>query len=141
MTKKIIPKIAGFLILAPCILTSCSTSSFMGLSKASYVDNEIQRLSRTADEIELLKSTMKELEGLSGDVDALKEEVDQVIAIEEELLAMVETFRNRLDELPEETLRELIQAIEAHLSKTAVSNIEVENPLLTDDVPSPLGDG
>ena len=124
------------LIAGLLLVTSCSTSSFMGLSKSAYVDSEIQRLGETADEIELINSRIAGLDAISAEVTALREEVRDVKATEEELQDMAIVLQSRLNSIPEDTLKELVKAIESYYSDEIV-----ENPLLTDDVPSPAGDG
>ena len=108
----------------------------MGLSKSAYVDGELQRLGETADEIELINSRITELDNISAEVTALREEVIQVRASEEELQDLAIVLQSRLNSIPEDTLKELVKAIEAYYSEEIV-----ENPLLSDDIPSPAGDG
>jgi hypothetical protein len=129
--SSLLPLIAGLLLV-----TSCSTSSFMGLSKSAYVDSEIQRLGETADEIELINSRIAELDAISAEVTALRDEVNEVRATEKELQDMAIVLQSQLSSIPEDTLKELVNAIESYYSDEIV-----ENPLLTDDVPSPAGDG
>jgi archaellum component FlaC len=131
------------LIAGLLLVTSCSTSSFMGLSKSAFVDSEFQRLGETADEIESINSRMAELDGISAELDgisaevtALREEVTEVRATEEELQDLAIVLQSRLNSIPEDTLKELVKAIESYYSDEIV-----ENPLLTDDVLSPAGDG
>jgi hypothetical protein len=129
--SSLLPLIAGLLLV-----TSCSTSSFMGLSKSAYVDSEIQRLGETADEIELINSRIAELDAISAEVTTLRDEVNEVRATEKELQDMAIVLQSQLSSIPEDTLKELVNAIESYYSDEIV-----ENPLLTDDVPSPAGDG
>ncbi len=131
-------KILGLLSLIAGIslVSSCSTSSFMGLSKSAYVESELQRLGETADEIDLINSRITELDAISAEVTVLRGEVNEVKATEDELQNLAIVLQSRLDAIPEDTLKELVKAIESYYSDEIV-----ENPLLTDDVPSPVGDG
>ena len=95
--------------------TSCSTTSFLGLSRSSYVDEELARLNESAERIAAMEERVGQIDRLEGDVGELRREVDDMRESEREIRRMAEVFQTRLDELPEETLRELARAIEEYL--------------------------
>ena len=112
-------RIAAFAAAAGLMaLGSCSSTSVMGLSRASYVDGELEELNARTEEMESLRSRLDELSGLSERVDALDEDmadlnrsVDETRETEQELRSLAGEFERRLDEMPENTLRELVEAI------------------------------
>jgi hypothetical protein len=115
------------------LLVSCSTSAFMGLSKASYVESEIQRLNQTVDAVEEIRAEITEIERLAGKVEEFRTELNEVKAVEEELIEMADTIKARLDKMPEAVMRELVAALEAYLSEKNGGSVNTDNPLTTDN--------
>lgn len=117
---------AALFSFAGCFaLASCSTTSVMGLSKASYVNGELEELNAKTEEIDRLEAKVEELSALEekmaaldGEVAGLNESVEEVKAADEELRVLAAEFAKRLDELSRDTLLELVEAIMEHLDSS-----------------------
>lgn len=112
-------------IFTATTFASCTSTSVLGLSRASYVDEEIQRLNGTDADVQQLRDELEDLQELTGLVEGLNLEIDgledDLVASQEadrKIFLMAEEFQNRLDSLPRETLLELKSAIEAYLTDT-----------------------
>ncbi len=93
------------------LMSSCTSSSFMGLSKSSHVDAELEDLKA---EIAYLESLKSDLELALDNEDRLQESI-------EELNRLASDLSEELDDIPDETLRQLVSAIEAYLASPAAS--------------------
>lgn len=117
-SKKVTVIIAGLSIM---MLTSCSTSSFMGLSKSKYVENEINEINQSLASIEELENRLLEVEHVASNISTLEDKVDQVIKIENDLIASNTALKTRIESLPTEILVGLVNAIQAYLETLSPS--------------------
>ena len=120
--KKTIRKAAFIAAAGYLALTSCSTTSVMGLSKASYVDGELEKLNARTEEVDRLEARLDELSVLEDKVDALNGAVGEAKAADEELRGLAAEFAEKLDELSRDTLMELVEAIMEHLEEAPVAD-------------------
>lgn len=106
------------------LLGSCTTSSFMGLSRSSHVDAQLAEME---SEIEQLRAMEKELEEALENEDRLQAAVDELKLITDDFTLKLESvageIRAELEGIPDETLRDLVDAIESYLeSETAAES-------------------
>ena len=114
---------AVLLLAALPLLGGCASASFLGLAKQSSVDETEARtradLARLDDEIRRLEEDRTDrdarLEALAADIGRLTGQMDDVAKSRDELMALADEVEKRLEDLPEETLRELVDALEAYL--------------------------
>lgn len=107
--------------LSVMLLASCSTSSFMGLSKSKYVDNEINGINQSLESIAALEARMVEVERVASEVADFEKEIARVIRIRDELSASNAELKTRVDGLPNEIMVGLVNAIQAYLDSLAPS--------------------
>jgi septal ring factor EnvC (AmiA/AmiB activator) len=119
-------KIAGSVITMAVLLTSCTSTSVMGLSRSAYVDEEIRQLKNTDAEVQRLEAELDDLRSLTDDIQRIDEQIDDLeggladaVEADREIRSMAEEFQQRLDSIPRETLMELKSAIETYLAATA----------------------
>jgi len=128
-----------FLLAAAAVLVSgcASTKGFLGLATVSYVDEELGRIEqedrRRSDdlsaELERISSGLAaleaDLERVKADLEAYDElsaEIRQALtdfsAVQEataELQLLAEQVAEELERLPRETVRQIVDALQAHL--------------------------
>lgn len=119
-------------------LASCSTSSFMGLSKSKYVDNEITEMNQSVESITDLETRLAEVERIAGNAANLDAEMQQVIQIGDDLTASNTALTTRVDDLtasdtvlhtrvdalPTDIVAGLINAMQAYLDSLAPSALD-----------------
>ena len=95
------------------LLGSCTSTSFLGLSRASHVEAEIEGMKTELDQLQAMENELAQAE------EKLARAVDDARRLQEaidELNLLADEFEDELDDIPEETLRELMEAIDAHLN-------------------------
>ena len=140
--------VSGIALGAALFLGSCSTTSFLGLAKANYVEEELGKVEGTAseldriearlDELSVLDERVSELDGdlstrldeMNAGIDArmneVGEDMERLRTADAEtagrmdgLETLAAEFREEMDGMSESTLRDLMAAIEAHLEARA----------------------
>ena len=124
--KRLIPLSA----LAILSLSACASGSFLGLATSAYVD---EQLAATKGEVESARQELRsqlqtELSTVRVDVDRVDEltrELEQLLATireneraTQELQQLATVVASRLEELPTETLRRLVEILQSHLEAT-----------------------
>ena len=94
----------------------------MGLSKASYVDEELRSVEADLEE---LNSLNDELSDLTRDIEEALASDQELREALDELNSMAGDFSRKLDEIPDQTLRELVEAIETYLRDTPSAGASV----------------
>lgn len=119
-------KIAGSAITMAVFLSSCTSTSVLGLSRSSYVDDEIKQLQNTDAEVQRLESEVDDLRSLTDDIQRIDEQIDDLeggladaVEADREIRSMADEFKQRLKSIPRETLMELKSAIETYLTASA----------------------
>ena len=113
--------------LAIMSLSACASGSFLGLATSAYVDEQLEA---TRAEVEAAREDMSgqlqaELSTVRFDVDRVDEltrDLEQLLATireneraTQELQQLATVVASRLDELPTETLRRLVEILERNL--------------------------
>ena len=113
--------------LAIMSLSACASGSFLGLATSAYVDEQLEA---TRAEVEAAREDMSgqlqaELSTVRVDVDRVDEltrDLEQLLATireneraTQELQQLATVVASRLDELPTETLRRLVEILERNL--------------------------
>jgi len=110
-------------------LSGCATSGFLGfgdpLTTITYVDNAVAELEQKTEGVSADLALMRtEIEALT----TLKNEIDDIIAVMEknqedtaELQGLADRVGERLDGMPVEMLRQLVEALQIYL-ESAESN-------------------
>ena len=108
-------------------LSACASGSFLGLATSAYVDEQLEA---TRAEVEAAREDMSgqlqaELSTVRFDVDRVDEltrDLEQLLATireneraTQELQQLATVVASRLDELPTETLRRLVEILERNL--------------------------
>ena len=118
-------------VLAILSLSACASGSFLGLATSAYVD---EQLAAARGEVEAARQVLSsqlqsELATVQVDVDRVDEltrELEQLLATireneraTQELQQLATVVASRLEELPTETLRRLVEILQAHLETGA----------------------
>ena len=113
--------------LAIMSLSACASGSFLGLATSAYVDEQLEA---TRAEVEAAREDMSgqlqaELSTVRFDVDRVDEltrDLEQLLATireneraTQELQQLATVVASRLDELPTETLRRLVEILKRNL--------------------------
>ncbi len=113
--------------LAIMSLSACASGSFLGLATSAYVDEQLEA---TRAEVEAAREDMSgqlqaEISTVRFDVDRVDEltrDLEQLLATireneraTQELQQLATVVASRLDELPTETLRRLVEILERNL--------------------------
>jgi outer membrane murein-binding lipoprotein Lpp len=113
----IMKKLVLLLVPVLALPLACTTTSFAGLARTSYVDEVSAAREATQSELEQLRvevDAMQELADQLEEVIAAMEETQRATEELQELAAIVEA---RLESLPRETLRLLVESIQAFLEE------------------------
>jgi peptidoglycan hydrolase CwlO-like protein len=105
-------------------VAGCTTTSFAGLAKSSYVD----QVSTSVDQVaSTAKATGEELQALQKQVDDLKASADrmdeaaakmeQTAKATAQLQDLAKQVEGRLESLPRQTLEMLVKSIQDYLAK------------------------
>jgi hypothetical protein len=116
MIKKV-----GLCFLFLIVILSCTSTGFLGLAKESYVQQLEQENNQLKQDFGIVKKDMETVLELADEI--------------EELEVLTKGIESRLDELPEETLRKLVDILSEYLSRNERENeIKPDNDLHdTDD--------
>lgn len=122
---------AGLVALLAVTLSGCATmGGIVGIASEEYVDAQIAAAKTEIEsEVQLNKASVDEVaadvEELSSEISMLVETaarvedaltaVDEAVATTEELKQLADILEERLNTLPEETIRRLIQILQDHL--------------------------
>jgi Tfp pilus assembly protein PilO len=100
--KEVYMKQLFIIILAVCMMISgCTSTGFCGLAKEAYALEIDEKNTRLKEELEQLKKDVETLMELT-------EELDQLRSLTKDMTA-------KLDGLPEETLRRMVQILNIYL--------------------------
>ena len=114
-------------ILAAMLLAGCATmAGWVGIASEEMVEEQgaatdaqlaaaNARLTATAAEIESLKSQLEAAEAKAARLERLAGEMEETIRATEELQALADVMEGRLQALPQDTLRLLMEILQAHL--------------------------
>ncbi|MBN2444409.1 MAG: hypothetical protein JXJ04_23805 [Spirochaetales bacterium] len=91
------------LLLTLFLVTGCTSTGFLGLAKESYAKELEEENTKLKEELEIVKNDMDKVLDLAGEM--------------EQIGRMTKKIESRLDELPEETLRKLVDILENYLNK------------------------
>lgn len=131
-----IPIIAGALF----VFAGCTTSSFLGLSKAKYVEeamntnqSQLQEVQRSVDEaaaidrqdIEKLEAQLEGLMGLQEQMESIITAIEETNKTNAELQTLTAELQVRVDRLSRETLRELVTVIDEYLTEAEEAEAEL----------------
>ena len=108
-----------FLILSAILvlLSGCTTTSFAGLAKTSYVDEVSAGGQATREELAGLERQVQEMRQLADQLEVIIRAMDETRAATEELQELAGLVEARLDALPRESLRLLVESIQAYLDE------------------------
>jgi len=95
-----------FVLAAFAALSGCQTmAGWFGLATEQYVDD---KMSEVQTQLDTYSSTADHLEELIGSMEA-------AVKTTEELKNLATVLENRLDNLPEETIKQLVDILQEHL--------------------------
>lgn len=95
-----------FLLLLVLVLSGCQTmAGWFGLATEQYVDEKMTEVQTQVDEY---VSTADKLEELIGSV-------ENAVQTTEELKQLAVVLEDRLTNLPDETIKQLVEILQAHL--------------------------
>jgi len=90
-------------IITLVVCTGCTSTGFLGLAKESYVKQLEDENTKLKEEIESLKNEMTQVLKLADNIEKLEDYAERVKA--------------KLDELPEETLRKIVDILQNYLDE------------------------
>jgi conjugal transfer/entry exclusion protein len=132
-------------LAVPFFFYACSTTSFLGLSKAKYVaemeqqtQDQIQQVQRRVEEaeavsqsdVERIEAEMSRLTGLADQMESLIADLAETNQTNEELQVLTAELQVRVDALSKETLRELITVLDDYLM---MAEAELEEEAASDE--------
>ena len=94
-------RVLFFIILVLC--TGCTSTGFLGLAKESYVKQLEDENIKLKEEIESLKNEMTQVLELADNIEKLEDYAERV--------------KSKLDKLPEETLRKIVDILQNYLDE------------------------
>ena len=117
----------SFLIVGAVVLSGCET---LGIAKTSYVDEQIAVAMQEAgieqlnafrgaatSQISSLETNVDELRALTAEFSALVEKINETEQATQQLLNLASLVEERLNVLPTEAIRLLIQALQQFLEQ------------------------
>ena len=113
MKKSLFLALSAVLIL----LAGCTTTSFAGLAKISYVDDVSAGGQTTQEELDELESQVQAMQQLADQLEAIIQEMEATRAATQELQELAKLVEARLETLPRESLRLLVESIQAYLEE------------------------
>ncbi len=109
---------ALFPVLALSLLSGCATTSFLGLAKTSYVDQKTQaNRQEILQRLEALQGQVEQITEVTGDLKALVRDIAETKQATEKLQELAKQVEGRFQEIPRETLRELMELIRRYLEE------------------------
>jgi methyl-accepting chemotaxis protein len=107
------------IVIVPILLlvTGCTTTSFAGLAKTSYVDQVSTAGQETQSELEDLGVRVAEIQELADQLEEVIAAMEETRAATEELQELARIVETRLESLPKDTLRLLVESIQSFLEE------------------------
>lgn len=105
------------LVIVMALVAACTTTSFAGLAKAAYVDEVSASAATAAADLRALQDQVAEMQELADRLADLIARLEETQAATRELQQLAKTVEGRLQQLPRETLRELVKSIEVYLGE------------------------
>ena len=109
-------------------ITGCATDKglFGFIATTDYVKIQLEEtkkateaeLNATKQDLRSVKKDVAEFKGLTGNVKKLLDEVSKAKQSNEELQKLAKTIETRLNDLPRETLLQLVQVLQNYLDET-----------------------
>jgi septal ring factor EnvC (AmiA/AmiB activator) len=115
------------LALAALLSSGCATTGFLGfLATTKYVDGKVEasakqardELQETRADLEQTRKEVERIQQLAGQMEGMQSEVTRMQKATEELKRLVQELESRLAQLPDQTLRQLADLIQAYLSSS-----------------------
>ena len=119
--KRIVPLVLVLVVPLALTLSGCATlADKVGIANKAYADQKAAEAEeKAAADVQALRTELTDqLQTLKQDADAVQKalaEVDEVVASTSQLKDLAKAFEQRLTTLPEETLRGIVQILQAYL--------------------------
>jgi methyl-accepting chemotaxis protein len=112
-------KLLNLIVILALVLSigACTTTSFAGLAKSSYVEEIDTAAGQTRSELEELQREVAEMKDLADQLESIIAAMEETRKATEELQVLAGVVEDRLESLPRETLRLLAQTIETFLKE------------------------
>jgi adenylate kinase len=106
------------LLFAALILSGCASGKFLGfLATSDYVDKQNKALAdEEAKQIADLKAQLADYQKIKEQAQAAVDEVNQNQKIIQDLQAVSKRVEGKLDQMPKEVFKQLIDALQAALN-------------------------
>jgi len=112
----------GIVMAVLLIFTGCATADnglFGYFATTDYVKKQLEEAKKVTDsELNSVKKDVSDMKALTGKVKDLLDEVSQTKQSTEELQKLAKSLESRLNNLPHETLVEIIKILENYLNET-----------------------
>ena len=99
------------------LVAGCTTTSFAGLAKSTYVDEVSAGGQATQEELGELERQVQEMQELTDQLEIVIQAMEETRAATAELQELARQVELRLDALPRESLRLLVESIQAYLDE------------------------
>jgi len=105
------------LLAAVVVVSGCTTTSFAGLAKTTYVDGVSASAKATDADLKALQKQVADMKAVADRMQELSAQMEQTQKATTDLQQMARQVEGRLASLPKETLQILVKSIEAYLAK------------------------
>ena len=118
----------GTVLVVLLFIAGCATDKglFGFIATTDYVKVQLKEAKKTTEaelnatkqDLQSVKKDVAEFKGLTGDVKKLLDEVSKTKQSNEELQKLAKTVETRLNDLPRETLLQLVKVLQNYLDET-----------------------
>jgi uncharacterized membrane protein (DUF106 family) len=103
--------------LAGVLVAGCTTTSFAGLARASYVDRVDASTQAAQKDLAALQKQVDDVKAAADRMQELAAQMEQTQKATADLQQLARQVQERLSDLPRETLEMLVKSIQEYLAK------------------------